>query len=404
MAKQHWMISIVRILAILFVLFGCLLVFWYTPFYSNIAVKALETFVPIDVDVVAAQSQQMAALTDHEELEPGSKLWIARQAYLEVMQNAIQSENTQDLVVIQTRYKILIEEIKAFIASQKSQQAESEKSKNTIMNKMVEIPQLSTDVDQDNAQQLDKDSLSSTHDQATQEKNQQQSLEADSLQKLKEADENKALKVKYAEFLENHPIDQASIEAVDEQTFKDVALIQYQSAKKKAPSQPYAIVILGGGLTLGQNKIDIVVNDYTRLRLEKTLEVEKQTQLPIVLSGVEAPYMQAWLKNAGVEANLLENRSMNTCENTRFSSLLLQKKGGAPTVILVTDRYHMPRTRRLFALNGIETIPVEAPMPTKLTTWQPSQQNYDHSRRANYEILASLRDVLFGSSGCREVP
>ncbi len=33
-------------------------------------------------------------------------------------------------------------------------------------------------------------------------------------------------------------------------------------------------------------------------------------------------------------------------------------------MILITDRYHMPRTRRLFALNGIETIPVEAPMPT----------------------------------------
>ncbi len=30
---------------------------------------------------------------------------------------------------------------------------------------------------------------------------------------------------------------------------------------------------------------------------------------------------------------------MNTCENTRFSSLLLQKKGGAPTVMLVTDEY-----------------------------------------------------------------
>ena len=114
--------------------------------------------------------------------------------------------------------------------------------------------------------------------------------------------------------------------------------------------------------------------------------------------------MQACLKNSGVEANLLENRSMNTCENTRFSSLLLQKKGGAPTVILITDRYHMPRTRRLFALNGIQTIPVEAPMPTTMTNWQPSLQNYDHSRRANYEMLASIRDVLFGSSGCREVP
>jgi uncharacterized SAM-binding protein YcdF (DUF218 family) len=35
-------------------------------------------------------------------------------------------------------------------------------------------------------------------------------------------------------------------------------------------------------------------------------------------------------------------------------------------VILITDEYHMPRTRRLFALNGIETVPVIAPMPTQL--------------------------------------
>jgi hypothetical protein len=35
-----------------------------------------------------------------------------------------------------------------------------------------------------------------------------------------------------------------------------------------------------------------------------------------VLSGVEAPYMQKWLSERGVEAKLLENRSMNTCENT----------------------------------------------------------------------------------------
>lgn len=114
--------------------------------------------------------------------------------------------------------------------------------------------------------------------------------------------------------------------------------------------------------------------------------------------------MQRWLKKYAVDAKLLEDRSMNTCENSRFSSLLLQKKGGAPTVILITDRYHMPRTRRLFALNGIETIPVEAPMPTQLTAWRPSEQNYDHSRRANYEMLATIRDVLIGSSACREVP
>ncbi|MBP6113577.1 MAG: YdcF family protein [Acinetobacter sp.] len=379
MSKQHWMISIVRMMAILFVFSGCLLVFWYTPFYSNLVVKALNTFVPVNVDVVAAQSQQMAALTDHSDYEPGSRLWIARQAYLDLMEQAIQDKKTEDLVLIQTRYQILLDEIKEKLKNKSKQ--ESKNIPKIPFVAAVDSPEISTA-----ASEVEIDE------------------QAESIQNLKESAEDKALRETYTQFLETHPVDPNSIQSVDDQTYKDIALIQSQGDKKKASSDPHAIVILGGGLTLGPNKVDIVVNDYTRLRLEKTLEVEKESKLPIVLSGVEAPYMQAWLKNSGVEANLLENRSMNTCENTRFSSLLLQKKGGAPTVILITDRYHMPRTRRLFALNGIQTIPVEAPMPTTMTNWQPSLQNYDHSRRANYEMLASIRDVLFGSSGCREVP
>ena len=379
MSKQHWMISIVRMMAILFVFSGCLLVFWYTPFYSNLVVKALNTFVPVNVDVVAAQSQQMAALTDHSDYEPGSRLWIARQAYLDLMEQAIQDKKTEDLVLIQTRYQILLDEIKEKLKNKSKQ--ESKDTPKIPFVAAVDSPEISTA-----ASEVEIDE------------------QAESIQNLKESAEDKALRETYTQFLETHPVDPNSIQSVDDQTYKDIALIQSQGDKKKASSDPHAIVTLGGGLTLGPNKVDIVVNDYTRLRLEKTLDVEKESKLPIVLSGVEAPYMQAWLKNSGVEANLLENRSMNTCENTRFSSLLLQKKGGAPTVILITDRYHMPRTRRLFALNGIQTIPVEAPMPTTMTNWQPSLQNYDHSRRANYEMLASIRDVLFGSSGCREVP
>ena len=379
MSKQHWMISIVRMMAILFVFSGCLLVFWYTPFYSNLVVKALNTFVPVNVDVVAAQSQQMAALTDHSDYEPGSRLWIARQAYLDLMEQAIQDKKTEDLVLIQTRYQILLDEIKEKLKNKSKQ--ESKDTPKIPFVAAVDSPEISTA-----ASEVEIDE------------------QAESIQNLKESAEDKALRETYTQFLETHPVDPNSIQSVDDQTYKDIALIQSQGDKKKASSDPHAIVTLGGGLTLGPNKVDIVVNDYTRLRLEKTLDVEKESKLPIVLSGVEAPYMQAWLKNSGVEANLLENRSMNTCENTRFSSLLLQKKGGAPTVILITDRYHMPRTRRLFALNGIQTIPVEAPMPTTMTNWQPSLQNYDHSRRANYEMLATLRDVLFGSSGCREVP
>lgn len=375
MAKTHWMVRLVQIASVLFVLFGCFMVLIYSPFYSQWVVKGLNHFVPVEVNQVAAKSQQMAALSEHENLEPGSKLWIARQAYLKLMEEAIQSHNSQDLTVIQARYKALQRMIEE---AQQQEKDEQDKPQIPLLAKTVD-----EEVEQVDPTQVVKDllDLNST--------------------------ENKALMEKYVEFLRTHKVvDQVvAQEPVDETIYQDIALIHEQNAQPQPQSsKPYAIVVLGGGLTLDKNGQDIVVNDYTRLRLEKTLAIEKQYQLPIVLSGVEAPYMQRWLKKYDVDAKLLEDRSMNTCENSRFSSLLLQKKGGAPRVILITDRYHMPRTRRLFALNGIETVPVEAPMPTQLTNWRPSQQNYDHSRRANYEMLATIRDVWFGSSDCREVP
>ena len=375
MAKTHWMVRLVQIASVLFVLFGCFMVLIYSPFYSQWVVKGLNHFVPVEVNQVAAKSQQMAALSEHENLEPGSKLWIARQAYLKLMEEAIQSHNSQDLTVIQARYKALQRMIEE---AQQQEKDEQDKPQIPLLAKTVD-----EEVEQVDPTQVVKDllDLNST--------------------------ENKALMEKYVEFLRTHKVvDQVvAQEPVDETIYQDIALIHEQNTQPQPQSsKPYAIVVLGGGLTLDKNGQDIVVNDYTRLRLEKTLAIEKQYQLPIVLSGVEAPYMQRWLKKYDVDAKLLEDRSMNTCENSRFSSLLLQKKGGAPRVILITDRYHMPRTRRLFALNGIETVPVEAPMPTQLTNWRPSQQNYDHSRRANYEMLATIRDVWFGSSDCREVP
>ena len=375
MAKAHWMVRLVQIASVLFVLFGCFMVLIYSPFYSQWVVKGLNHFVPVEVNQVAAKSQQMAALSEHENLEPGSKLWIARQAYLKLMEEAIQSHNSQDLTVIQARYKALQQMIEE---AQQQEKDEQEKPRIPLLAKTVD-----EEVEQADPTQVVKDllDLNST--------------------------ENKALMEKYVEFLRTHKVAEQVVaqEPVDETIYQDIALIHEQNAQPQPQSsKPYAIVVLGGGLTLDKNGQDIVVNDYTRLRLEKTLAIEKQYQLPIVLSGVEAPYMQRWLKKYDVDAKLLEDRSMNTCENSRFSSLLLQKKGGAPRVILITDRYHMPRTRRLFALNGIETVPVVAPMPTQLTNWRPSQQNYDHSRRANYEMLATIRDVWFGSSDCREVP
>lgn len=372
--KKHWMVRIVQIAAVLFALLACLMVFIYTPFYSQLIVKALNYFVPVEVNEVAAKSQKLAALSDQDSYEPGSNMWIARQAYMQVMEQAIQSNNSQNLTLIQARYKALQKII------------EDDQQKNTDKKVKPAVPLLVT---------ASSEIAASEPPSAAQKV--KELLELDS-------SENKELMAQYTDFLNTHQIETAASEPVDEQIFKDIAYIHDQNQQKKeTQSAPYAIVVLGGGLTLDRNGKDIVVNNYTRLRLETTMAVEKKYQLPIVLSGVEAPYMQRWLKQHEVDAKLLEDRSMNTCENTRFSSLLLQKKGGAPTVILITDRYHMPRTRRLFALNGIETIPVEAPMPSALTRWRPSEKNYDHSRRANYEMLATMRDMWFGTE-CREVP
>ncbi|MDV7415254.1 YdcF family protein [Acinetobacter baumannii] len=376
MPKVHLMVRFVQVVTVLFVLLGCFVIFLYSPFYSKLIVAGLNYFVPVDVNEVAAESQRKAALSEHDNLEPGSNLWIARQAYLKLTEDALRENKTADLGYIQENYKALQQII---LLEEKEQELQEEKETTA-----VSVPLVAKNSEIDAA-----DEASSPIDVA---------LSINS-------SENKALTEQYTEFLARKPVVPEHQKAASEPEQK-VEYVRKNPlpAQPKKLSEPYAIVVLGGGLTLDKNGKDIVVNSYTRLRLEKTLEVEKKNPLPIVLSGVEAPYMQAWLKARGVDAKLLEKRSMNTCENTRFSSLLLQKKGGAPTVMLVTDEYHMPRTRRLFALNGIETIPVTAPMPTPLTRWQPSIQNYDHSRRANYELLATIRDMLFGSSDCREVP
>lgn len=164
-----------------------------------------------------------------------------------------------------------------------------------------------------------------------------------------------------------------------------------------------AIVVLGGGLGRDHER-RIIPNIYTELRLSQAVLQHQTTGLPLLLSGVEAPWMQQWLLDQGVEAIWLEKRSMNTCENARFTSLLLQKHGGAAQVELVTDAYHMPRSRRLFAINGIATVPVIAPLPGDPAPWWPDPRNVVHTRRAMHEMIALTRDIWFGETNCREVP
>lgn len=434
MIPARWMLKIVKALAWCFAIAALFLIFFYTPFYSKLIVYGLNHWVPVQVNAKAAKSQQAARLTEYDDLEPGSDVWIARQAYLKLMEQALKDSSNTDLL---QRMENLQEK-----GQEKGQDlyvpyssAAASSSNNQIANTVT-----------DEALQTDSTLTKVFEIQARYEILQQLILQERKIKQVRlaaewlknntfdvEASSNNALPLfatdtnnntatpqqqqrtvaedmdfaRYQHFLLHYPVrlDPKKQSQSRQQIVSDLLLLkQLQAQPSSKRSKPYAIVVLGGGLTLDAKTQNVVINAYTRTRLETTIRLLRIYNLPIVLSGVEAPYMQAWLKKDHVEAKLLEDRSMNTCENSRFSSLLLQKKGGAPTVLLVTDLYHMPRTRRLFAQNGIETIAVIAPMPTQPTAWRPSMQNYDHSRRANYELLATMRDMLFGSSDCREIP
>jgi uncharacterized SAM-binding protein YcdF (DUF218 family) len=350
----HLLIRSLRVLLLLLLAAMAFTLFMYSPFYAKTALWLLTHLTEVRVDPIAAQSQNSGGLNLEMRYEPGSPEWVARQVYLAEVKHALSQGSSYDFGWLQQRYGLLQQRIK----QQKIEQQQDQ-------------PAELTAASMDFFQQL-------------------------------LLNQNQPLFQQYRRFLTEKPSKKDHSHdlshALQAQELALPIILQ------RAAHQPHAIVILGGGLTAGEQKGQIVLNAYTQNRLRSAIEIYHKFQLPILLSGVEAPYMQRWLLMHGVEAKFLENRSMNTCENTRFSALLLQKQGGAPTVFLVTDAYHMPRSRQLFAQNGIETIPVVAALPSPLTKWQPSQLNWMHSRRANYELLALLRSLWIGESNCREVP
>ncbi|TXD97995.1 YdcF family protein [Psychrobacter frigidicola] len=160
-------------------------------------------------------------------------------------------------------------------------------------------------------------------------------------------------------------------------------------------SPPTAYVILGGGLT-NDNDNHTILNDYSLNRVRTAAAAYHDLPLPVVLSGAEAPWLGQWLIEHGIDGIISENASMNTCENARFTA----KRIPLHHVYLITDSYHMTRARRQFALNNINTTPIDAELPVK-RDWLEPAQNLSHSRRAVYEIAAYLRDVLRPQSNCR---
>lgn len=362
-----------KILFAIIILFAMVL-FIYTPFYSQAILWLLNRFVPIDVNNVAAQSQLPARLSLENEFEPGSKSWIARQAYLYEMMN-VEQKDTQKFKALQQKYQQLLAQIEIEKQTEKAFVKTNPKATTPLTAEVLA---------EDEVQPISQAINSLQPSNSTSDK------------------EKYSLFQRYRVFLTGQVVQAESNTQPNKGTPTPIWISQVKHLSIKAGDQPHAIVVLGGGLRKQNGKI--VINAYTEKRLQQTYHLYQQQPLPIVLSGVESPYMQKWLIQHDIQAEFLENKSMNTCENTRFTALLLQKQGGAPNVYLITDAYHMPRSQRLFAQNGIQTIPIVADLPNPLTQWQPALQNWMHSRRATYEMIALLRDSWVGQTDCREIP
>lgn len=137
------------------------------------------------------------------------------------------------------------------------------------------------------------------------------------------------------------------------------------------------IVMLGGGATLDTPNFGSEghLSGFAANRLLTAAELYNQLQIPIIVSGGrvfestgrEAEIAQATLLRLGVPADkiIIENKSINTTENARFSKEKLLTYGFQQP-ILVTSAFHMPRAVKQFDKVGITVTPFPADYQTNV--------------------------------------
>ncbi|MEO8409064.1 MAG: YdcF family protein, partial [Propionivibrio sp.] len=132
------------------------------------------------------------------------------------------------------------------------------------------------------------------------------------------------------------------------------------------PGDAQAIVVLGSGLSIAAQEYGgDTANDRSLIRLRYAATLARRYQLPLLVSGgkprnatrAEADVIGDILeKEFAVPVRWRETRSRDTAENAIFSAQILQA-AGIRRVVLVTQAFHMPRARRLFAAAGFDVVP-----------------------------------------------
>lgn len=175
-----------------------------------------------------------------------------------------------------------------------------------------------------------------------------------------------------------------------------------------------AIVILGGGRRSPAVEYDgETVNRLTLERLRYGARLARFSGLPVLVSGgvadehhqSEARLMQlALAEDFGVDARWVEEQSVNTRENARYSAAILGREG-ISHVILVTHAAHMPRARRHFERAGLRVTPAPtgfqggAGLEDGLLAWLPGQGSSYSGWYATHEWVGLLQQRLAALTG-----
>ncbi len=128
------------------------------------------------------------------------------------------------------------------------------------------------------------------------------------------------------------------------------------------------IIVLGGGATLDTPNIGVKghLSGAAANRLLTAMQLYHQLKTPVILSagkayrtaGVESEITRMILLGVGILPTkiIVENQSINTTENAKYTKkLLAQYHFHRP--VLVTSAFHMPRAVKQFTKTGITVIP-----------------------------------------------
>jgi len=162
-----------------------------------------------------------------------------------------------------------------------------------------------------------------------------------------------------------------------------------------------AIVILAGGISAYKQEYNGPdVNYFSHIRLRYGAWLQKQTGLPIIVTGgvergdiTEAELMAHILKNEySVKGKIfIEKQSSNTYENALYSKKIIENES-FQSVYLVTNAFHMPRALMVFSKQNIKAIP--APMAFYHKTMDYLWGDFRPNSNALWENYLALHEII----------